>query len=1161
MSLRFIIGRAGSGKSHTYLEEIRQELRRSQEGAPIILLVPEQATFQYEYMLAGTPGLKGILRAQVLSFRRLAYRVLQEVGGAARAHIGELGKRMVLRRLLEQRKSELKIFHRAAKQPGFADSLAGTLAELKLYRISPADLQRGQAELLKNRQDSALLDKLNDLILLYSDLEEFLAGRFTDPDDYLNLLAERLHNSPSVKGAEIYIDGFTGFTPQEYGVIEKLLITANRINVALCFDPALANGSCSETDVFYPTVETYHHLREMASSLRVAIEPATFLSMPESADRVPPRFAHNPAVAHLERNYFQRPGEVCQQADGIKLVACANRRAEVEAAAREIIGLCRDHGLRWRDIVVMLRDLDNYSHLISTVFQDHGIPVFIDQKRSVLHHPLVDLMRSALEVVIQQWAYDPVFRYLKTDLVPVLRDDVDKLENYVLAHGIRGSRWTDGRDWTYRKHYTLEQEDRLYQQETGELNAINQVRYQAVSHLKSFADSVARAQNVRDITTALFELLASLDVPGRLERWAREAEERSRLIEAREHAQLWNNVLMLLDEIVEALGDEKLTLEEYAQVLEAGLESLRLGIIPPGLDQVVVGTLERSRNPNVKAALVLGISDGVLPARPGEDGLFSDFERELLKQQGITLAPGARRKLFDEQYLIYVALTRASDFLWLSYPQADDEGKALVTSQVIARVKELLPNLREQVIQVEPPDPGREIDFIASRDRSLSYLAAMLREVKAGRPVDPMWQDVYTWFARQPELRGQCRRVLAGLEHVNQEAPLPSGIGRKLYGSKLRASVSRLEKFTSCPFAHFLSHGLRLQERDTFKLAAPDLGQFFHAALKLFTHRLQEQGRDWAALTRTEAVTMAGEIVNELAPRLQNEILLSSARHRYLINKLRRIVERAVLTLTEHARRGSFRPVALEIGFGVPGELPPVTFDLAGGGSMELVGRIDRIDAACEGGQQYLNIIDYKSGETELKLADIYHGLRLQLLTYLDVALRYAHQLVKQPALPAGMLYFTVKDPLVSSSGPLTMEQAEQNLLKKLKMKGLLLADPLIIGRMDNQIKGYSELLPVGLNKQGEFYANSRVISGEQFALLRRYLEAKLKDIGQRMMNGEIAISPYQRGKDKACRFCIFKPVCQFDPLLEDNLFRLLTDQDDQVIWSLIKEVLGGDKA
>lgn len=1152
MGLRFVIGRAGSGKSHVCMEEIIEKLRNGQEETPIILLVPEQATFQYEYLLATTPGLKGIIRAQVISFRRLAWRVLQETGGSARAHIGDLGKRMLLKRILEQKKAELKIFNRAAKQPGFAESLASILSEFKMYQITTEELKKSQSSMTEAQRKNELAEKLEDLSLIYSEFETFLAGRFTDPDDYLNLLAEKLVGAPSVQGADIYIDGFTGFTPQEFSVIEKLLVTARRVSITLCFDPVLLAGECDQTNVFYPTLETYDRLRQIADNIKVEIEPTLSLDL-----EVPVRFK-SPGIAHLEKNFFQHPTLPSQLITGVKLSACANRRAEVEAVAREIISLCRDKGLRWRDAFVILRNLDNYDHLLSTVFQDYGIPFFIDQKRNVLHHPLVELIRSAFEVVIQEWAYDPVFRYLKTDLIPVEREKLDKLENYVLTHGIRGSRWVDKSDWNYRKKYTLGEQEQEDHRVIAELAEINNTRYTGVAQLSNFYKKLGHTTTVREITTALFELLVELRIDKQLEEWSAEADKLGKLAEAKEHLQLWNNIILLLDEIVETLGEEKLPIEEYAKVLDAGLEGLRLGAIPPGLDQVVVGTLERSRNPNVRVTLVLGANDGVLPARPVEDGVLSDVEREHLREIGLKVAPGARRRLFDEQYLVYTALTRASELLWISYPLADDEGKALVASHIVPRIKELLPGMTEELFPVEPPFQGKDLDFIAGKDRSLSYLAAMLRELKAGHEVDPLWLDVYTWFVQQPDLTQRCKGILSGLFHINQEPPLTYDTGRRLYNRTLRASVSRLEKFSRCPFSHYLSHGLKLRERGLFKLAAPDLGQFFHAALKLFADRTKEKSLDWADINNQQVSTLTHEIVDDLAPQLQNEILLSTARHRYLVRKLKRIIERAAHTLTLHARRGTFRPVAVEVGFGNDQALPAIQYDLGGGCEMEMTGRIDRVDSACEGGQQYLRVIDYKSGEADLKLAEIIHGLKLQLLTYLDVALRNSEKLIEQPALPAGVLYFGIKDALVTSPGPLEPETAAKALLKQLKLRGLLLADPLVVNLMDNQIKGYSELLPVALNKQKEFY-NSSVITLEQFEELRKYLTCRLKELGRQIVDGQIAINPYKRGKEKACTYCVYRPVCQFDPILEDNLFRLLLDPDEAAIWSIIKEYTGGN--
>ncbi len=1155
MSLRFIIGRAGAGKTRACLDQVREELLAGPAGGPLILLVPEQATFQTEYALACTPGLQGFTRAQVLSFRRLAYRVLQEVGGAARAHIGELGKRMVLRRLLEKRRAEFKIFRRSAGLPGFADTLARTLGEIKTYCISPEELALTAAALRGIAGADLLADKLSDLHLLYSDLEVELSDRFTDPDDYLNLLADRLEFSLAVRGGEVWVDGFSGFTPQEYRVLAALMRTANRVNITLCTDMGSLSGSCDETALFYSVRETYDTLCETAARAKAPVE------RPLALDEAGPGRYRNLDLIHLERYFFKRPTlSVKAYEKGVILAVAASPRAETEGVAREITTLCRDEGYRYRDIVVLLRDLDSYSGIISSVFADHHIPVFIDQKRPVMHHPLVELVRSALEVVTSGWSSDPVFRFLKTDLVPLTRDEVDLLENYVLAHGIRGSRWTDDRPWDYRRNLSLEEDSEVTDAEVEELEAINRIRRQAVAVLSDFDIAVRTAEDVRAVSTAVYDLCARLETPEILERWSLLAQEEGRLDSAREHAQVWEGLTAMLDQVVEALGEETLTTEEYAAILDAGFEAMRLGLIPPGLDQVVVCSLERSRSPEARAAFVMGVSDGVLPARVAEKGILSEGERERLLAAGLRLAPGSRRRVFDEQFLVYIAITRSSEKLLLSYPLANEEGGAIAPSQVVARIKELLPGVAELVWPVEPDQAVTDdLGFITNPDRSLSYLVARLREAKAGRPVSQVWWDVYSWFARSSR-KTECAYLLASLFANNREGRLPAGLSRALYGRVLKTSVSGIERFRACPFAHFLTRGLKLRERAVFKLGAPDLGQFFHAALKLFGERVRAGGLDWGQLDREQCLNMAGAAVDELAPRLQSEILLSSARRRYLTGKLKKTVQRTALVLCEHSRRGQFRPVGLELAFGPDGELPAVTFTLSDGSEMILTGRIDRVDAAQTDEGVYLRVIDYKSGRVTINLSDIYFGLKLQLLGYLDVALRCAETIAGGVGLPGAILYFRMDDPLVRTAGEIPSgDEIEKKILKEFRMTGLVLADQRVVKMMDRGLAGESELIPVQIKKDGEFAARSMVLTGLQFELLRAYLRFQLSSAGEDIMNGVVDISPYRRGSQRSCRFCLFKPVCQFDILMEGNTYRVLKVESDDSVWNKLARLRGGE--
>jgi len=1146
MSLKYIIGRAGSGKTTYCLNKIREKLAESPEGNNLILLVPEQATFQNEMELINTPNIKGMMRAQVLSFRRLAWQVLQETGGGAKVHLGDLGKRMVIRKFLEENKSQLQVFQGAADLPGFVDSLAEAISEMKLYRVGVNDLKRVLEE--KATDTSLLLAKIEDLVIIYENLQEYLQDTYLDPDDYLNILAEKIPYSTIISGAEIWIDGFTGFTPQELNVIATLLKHAKRVNVTITLDKP--DFSPITLSPFTETYNTYQKIKELALKNGVLEEEPYFL------DRsIPYRFQGSSSLAYLEKSFFDLSAESYSgEIEDIKIISAQNHRAEVEAVAREIRYLCRDKGFRYRDIGVLLRDFNNYDLLIETIFADYEIPFFLDRKRTVLHHPLVELIRSALEVVREGWTYQSVFRYLKTDLANISRDKVDILENFCLARGIKGSIWYKEDSWNFTN---------------CDIEDINEIRWQAIRELKIFQDKINQAKNVVEVTQALYELLLDLRVPQKLETWAQIAESSGRLEVSREHSQIWNGIVELLDQLVETMGEENFLIDSFSKILDSGLENIRLGLIPPGLDQVVVGSLDRSRNPNLRAAFVLGVSDGILPARPHEEGIFNDTERELLKNMGLVLSPGSREKLLREEFLVYTSLTRANAYLVLSYPLADLEGKALRPSLVITRIKELFPKIQEEHIGIEPRGPEEDWEFISHPRRTLAYLGAKLRQAKEGLEVSPLWWEVYSWFLEEEERKKDLVRVIQGLFHQNQVRPLNPSLARKLFSNPFRVSVSRLEKFQACPFSHFVAYGLKLKERELYRFQEMDLGLFFHEAMERFTKRLIEEKRDWANLSQQEILAITDTIVEEVAPQLQNQVLLSSARYRYLTGKFKKTLQRGVKVLKEHARRGKFKPIGLEILFGPGGTLPGLKFILQDGTQIELVGRIDRIDAAEKDKQYFLRVIDYKSGSTGLNLLEVFYGFKLQLITYLDIVLTYGQELIGSgEVLPAGVLYFYLRDPLVSSGGPLNQEKIELEILKDLKMQGLVLADLNVFQLMDGETQEkWSPIIPVGLKKEGSqllkegkevtpdsnplelFQKKSQVVTKDQMDTIRRHVRFLIKDCGEKILAGEAAIAPYQLENFKACEHCSFQVVCQFDPQVEGNSYRVLKIIDEEEIW------------
>ena len=1001
--------------------------------------------------------------------------------------------------------------------------------------------------------------KLHDLALLLADLTNYTAGRFTDPDEYLALLAEHLPGSGLLQEAEVWVDSFSGFTPQELSVLAAVMKTARQVHVSLCLDPSELSrpkGWHRPTDLFHPTLATYDQVREIAQGL--PLNPPLILP---GRGQVAPRFRGAGELGFLESQFFH-PESSRAWSDPVPALACVaaqNRRQEIEACAREVLRQVQAEGLRYREIAVVVRNFEGYADLIATVFAEHGIPAFLDRRRTVAHHPLVELLRSALEAVIQDWAYAPVFRFLKTDLVPVSRGEVDELENYVLEHGIRGSRWFDGQPWTYVRRYTLDEDEDRAEGQAARLQRVNVSKERATAALAALHRRLrpgrqARRPTVRQMTIALYQMLDQLAVADRLKAWGDAASAAGDLELAQEHVQVWDGVLALLDEMVDALGEAEMPLPQYLQVLSAGLDGLRLGLIPPGLDQVVVGSVERSRHSGVRAALLLGCTDRDFPPVPAEDVLFNDGERDRLQRAGLTLGPTSQDRLFQEQYFTYLALTRSSHRLWLSYPLADEEGRSVAPSPVLRRLRQLFPELQMQAAAAEV------VSAMATPEQMAALMVRHLRLHRSGYPLDPLWWDLYEWAATDPTLRNRVSHILAALcyeeSFARRTAPLGPALAADLFGTALVASVSQLESLAACPFQHFSGHGLRLRERAQFQVAAPELGLFYHAAMSRFVRRLAETGTGWDGLTPAEAAALLDVIIDELAPRLNSEILLSSQQHRYVLRVLRRTLQSSLRFLGEHVHQGSFRPLWVELPFGeAAAGLPYLEVPVPGRSSLRLRGRIDRVDGyRAPDGQWHVRVIDYKSSARSLDLGRFYYGLALQLILYLHAVVEHGPRLLGGPAAPAGALYFPVYDPLEPLTGPQPPEQVALLRRKRFRARGLVAANPEVVRWMDPAGSG---LIQASLNRDGTLRRGAPIADPSQFSRLFAHLQQVLVGLANGVVAGDVAVAPVRLGGETPCRFCAFRSVCQFDPLVPGQGYRTLPRLRAQAVWELLEK--GGE--
>lgn len=1160
MSVRLIYGRSGSGKTELCLEEMREKLFEKPQGDPILYLVPEQMSFLSEYRLSTTPGLGGMIRAQVYSLPRLAWRILQETGGFSRHHLTSVGISMLIRKIIEDNKEELKIFQKASDKNGFIQQMEKMLVEFKRYSINPeslADYESSGAQTPEGQK--AIKEKLHDLELIYKHFESALFDKYIDSEDYFRLLAEKIPSSPYLQQAEVYIDGFYSFTPLEFMIIEQLARHCKRLTITLPLDkPFKGQELPDELDLFRLTGETCHTLYEIVRANGLILEEEVYLDQQMRWQ--------DPSLKHLELHFDSRPASRYEGETAIHLCQAANRRAEIEGVARRIQELVRDGGYRYRDIAVLMRNSNDYRDILETILEDYSIPYFIDQKRTMLNHPLIELVRSSLETIIGNWRYEPIFRAVKTDLLfkkdvhlAKVREQMDRLENYVLAYGIQGDKWTKRERWVYRRIRGLEFDNVVQTDAEKEIeNELNDLRLLITAPMLRMSRRIKKANTARKLCEAVYLYIEELDIPAKLEQWKLQAEQNGKLVQAREHDQAWNAVIHLLDEFVEMLGDEQVSAKQFVSILDAGFESMEFSLIPPAIDQVVAGDLEKSRLAEIKAAFVIGMNEGVLPAKVPEDGILGDEDREFLSAKGIKVAPGSKTRLLDEHFFAYRAFTIPSEKLFLSYPIANEEGKSLLPSVYIKRMMDLFPNVQQHYFVPDPSELGEneQLEYAANENTALAYLTGQLQLKKRSYPVYDFWWDVYNYYMNHTVWKEPARKVLSSLFYENRTKPLSPQLSEELYGDEIEASVSRMELFHSCPFSHFTQHGLKLRERQVFRLEAPDIGDLFHAALKHIADAVMEQNLSWSNMTRSQCEQLAREAVERLAPRLQNEILLSSNRHHYIKRKLESIISRASYILSEHAKASGFSPIGLELGFGRSGKLPPLSFTLKNGVKMELAGRIDRVDKAVDDNGVYLRVIDYKSSEKDISMTEVYYGLALQMLTYLDIIVTHSKDLVGTEADPAGVLYFHVHNPVINSAKLLSMDEIEQEILKRFKMNGLMLGEQNVIRLMDQTLEdGDSNIISAGIKKDGNLSKRSKVASKQEFNSLRSFVRGKYVQTGNDIISGVVDIAPYKLKNKVPCTFCSFKAVCQFDQSIEHNEYRSLPSRKkEDVLASIGKE-------
>ncbi len=1143
MSIRFIYGRSGTGKSRFCIDEIKNNINQKEDENKLILLVPEQYTFTTENKILKLIGEKAFLRTEVLSFKKMAHEIFEEYGGRVKEVIKESGRNMLIHRVLNENIDSLEYLKKISREQGFNEIISDVISEFKKYNVDKESLIKVD-EII---DEFELVQKFKELIIIYESFNSKMHENYIDGDDELTLLSKKLMETDAYVGTEVWIDEFTNFTPQQLEIIRLLAKRCKRVNITLCMDnKSLDNNQEDITDVFNIIKNTENNILKIMKENNVAYDKPVYLN-----NSIPYRFKNNPELEHIEKYFFTYPfNEYNKNCNTIKLYKANNIYDEVERVAKSITEIVRDKGYKYKDIAVVCRNIDDYEKITSVIFKDYDIPYFLDKKIQLLSNPLIILISSAFEILSKNWSYESVFKYLKSGLTGLDNSYIDVLENFILEHGIKGYKWTV-------KEIVNEKWFNNNEEMTNEKILISEIMEEVRTPLMVFHNKINGKHKVIDICTAIYEFLVDIKAFEKIDKWIDNFEQIGLEDKVKEYSQVESIVIDILDQAVDVIGEEMLDYFEFFKILNSGFTNEEIGVIPVALDQVNIGDIARIKGRDVKVLYIVGINDGVLPAARKDEGILSDRDRGILNQIGISLASTTRNKVFEEQYLLYTALTISSEYLMLSYPMADFEGKSLRPSIAIPRIKKIFPKLIEESEIYDLGENRDKFSKITAPIPTFNELIIAIRRDFDKDDIEDYWPGVYSWFKVNKEFKDKVKNIFKGLEYSNIGDKIAKNKLRKLYENEmgnLVFSVSHLEKYAECPFSYFVQYGLKARNRKVYEFAPPDMGSFVHEMLDSFTNKVKEEGILWSELNNEKCKDIVSNIIDKKLNEESNSILNSTKKFRYLAQRFKRVISKSVSVIANQIGKGEFEVFKTEFNFGSYSSGEAITLDLESNEKIYLQGRIDRIDTLNLDGETYIRIIDYKTGAKKFDLNEMYYGLQIQLLVYLDALIRNSKYILNKQAKPGAILYFKIDDPIIKSKKEMTAEEVQEEVLSALKMKGLILKDARVVKAMDKDIDGYSLIIPAAFKADGDFKANSDVVTEEEFIMLREYVNKKMVELCEDMLSGEIKIQPTKHSNRTHCEYCNFSSICQFDTNIKDNKYKVVVKKSQNDIWNSIKK-------
>ncbi|MCP1102620.1 ATP-dependent helicase/nuclease subunit B [Aequitasia blattaphilus] len=1094
MALQFVMGPSGSGKSY-YLQSytIEESIKYPKEN--FIILVPEQFTLTTQREIVTRHPKKGIMNIDVLSFARLAYRVFEEQAYNELILLDDEGKNLILQKIAKHCEKDLTILKGNMQKPGYIQEVKSVLSEFMQYDIGEEQLDEMLEEV---GEKSRLYYKLKDIASLYKEFKGFIDNRYLAKEELLDKLCPLVKESNILKNATLVLDSFTGFTPVQMRLLTELLCHCKNVVITVTIrknvDP-------------YTNPHPYHMFalsKQMVTSLvQIARERKVEIKEPVRLfEDLPYRFAQSGSLelAFLNKNIFGKSYEGFQnEVKNIRILRTKSPKEEAIMAAKEIRRLIRNEEMRYRDIGIIVGDIEVYQDGLRNAFQDYEIPLFIDEKKSVLYNPVIDYIRSFLMLFTEKFSYDSVFRYLKSSVSGYDFLLVAELENICLARGTKGQK-----KW---EELQLEKEE------------LTELKNNFLKKVLKYAPRFRNAQKtVEDIAGILYEFLVEEEIEAKLREKEAYFEEKKEFERSKEYGQVYRILLELLDKMVALLGEEKIALKDFVELLDAGLLEAKVGAVFPGMDQVIVGDLTRTRLDHIKVLFFIGANDIYIPGNLNTHGLLTESDREKFREKKYALSPGGKEKAYTQKFYLYSNLTKPSERLFISYSTMGIDGSAQRPSYLIGEVKRLFGDIEERI--------DDEVPLWKDENTTGSGFSKVIHSLwKRNEYVSDETKELIKWYRERKEYEERLLNIFQARFGSRKIQNLSEEIAKAMYHEDFRESISRMENYANCAYSHFLNYGLHLKEREEFTFNAMDLGNVCHGALEKYSKSLKEKRIRWGDLEEEEKEALVNESVEREVEEFKNDIFDDTKGNAFLITRIKELLKKTVWALTKQLEAGDFIPTYFEEKFEH--------------------GIIDRIDFSETEDKVYVKVLDYKTGHKEFDITEVYYGLQLQLLFYLKAALSKAERdYPGKEAIPAGAMYYQIKNPLIEKTKDETALM--RLLLKALKPDGVINIEEECLPHFLTQKEGGEEILPIQFNKDGSLSKRSyqKGVEKEDLKVMMDYSETLIAKEKGEILEGRIAPEPIKLGKKTGCDFCPYGFICGFDGSKKEYEYREATPVD-----------------